>query len=130
MCTPRIFEGLPILNNSSPLLRYMTLHYPNLVLCCTPRARLTSLVQKVSVRQSSIVLELNIVCNDDCPDRDHVPAVLRESRNPVRGPNAQLGGHATGPGRLPRVDAVVRRSADNQHVPAVGDQAQESDGDA
>jgi len=70
------------------------------------------------------------VCCDRCPGRDHVPAVLRKSRDPVRGPDAQLGGHAAGPGRLPGVDAVVRGRADDQHVPAVGDETQESDGDA
>jgi len=63
-------------------------------------------------------------------DRDHVPAVLRQGRNSVRGPDAQLGGHAARPGRLPGVDAVVRGRADHQHVPAVGDEAQESDDDA
>jgi len=56
--------------------------------------------------------------------------VLPKSLNPVRGSDAQLGGHATGLGCLPRVDAVVRGRADDQHVPAVGDQTQESDGDA
>jgi len=65
-----------------------------------------------------------------CGDRDDVPAVLRQGRDPVRGPDAELGGHAAGPGRLPGVDAVVRGRADDQHVPAVGDEAQESDGDA
>jgi len=62
--------------------------------------------------------------------RDHVSTVLRQSGDPVRGPDAQLGRHASGPGRVPGVDAVVRRRADDQHVPAVGHQAQESDGDA
>ena len=70
------------------------------------------------------------VCNGDCLGRDHVPAVLREVRHPVRGPDAQLGRHAAGSGRLPRVDAVVRGRAHDQHVPAVGHQTQEPDGDA
>jgi len=65
-----------------------------------------------------------------CGDRDHVPAVLRQSRDPVRGSDVELGRHAAGPGRVPGVDAVVRGRADNQHVPAVGDQTQEPDGDA
>jgi len=70
------------------------------------------------------------VCNGDCAGRDHVPAVLREGGNPVRGPDAQLGRHAAGSGRLPGVDAVVRGRAHDQHVPAVGHQTQEPDGDA
>jgi len=80
-------------------------------------------------------VRFNSFCHDNagsagCRDRDHIPAVLRQGRHPVRGPDAQLGGHAAGPGRLPGVDAVVRGRADDQHVPAVGDQAQESNGDA
>lgn len=41
-----------------------------------------------------------------------------------------MGGHSSGPGRFPGLDAVVRRRPNDQHLPTFGDETEESDGDA
>ena len=63
-------------------------------------------------------------------NRDNVPSLLRQGRDEIRGPDAELGGHAAGPGRLPGMDAMVRGRPHDEDLPAIGDEAEEPDGDA